>query len=215
MSSEHRGAVRPGPAKGAAGWEQLFWLVFDQTSNPIALLDDARHIVDLNDAALSQFGGDRSALVGASMVDSIRDEDRDLASKDWKAFLASGEYGGQRVLVRADGTEVQVEFAARLADVGGRRLAIYVAITQGPGLPQGEFGPVDAGVLTNREREVVTLIALGRQTAQIAQELHLSPETVRTHVRNAMAKLGARTRAQLVATAICTDEVVHQARLGR
>jgi len=49
---------------------------------------------------------------------------------------------------------------------------------------------------------------MGRETNQIAQELHVSSETVRTHVRNAMAKLGAHTRAQLVAIALCTDSTI-------
>jgi DNA-binding CsgD family transcriptional regulator len=53
---------------------------------------------------------------------------------------------------------------------------------------------------------VVTLIALGHDTSQIADGLLVSPETVRTHVRNAMSKLGARTRAQLVAIALSTGE---------
>jgi DNA-binding CsgD family transcriptional regulator len=68
--------------------------------------------------------------------------------------------------------------------------------------------------LTEREREVVTLIALGRETAQIAEELHISPETVRTHVRNAMSRLGAHTRAQLVAMVLCSDHAVHGARVN-
>jgi DNA-binding NarL/FixJ family response regulator len=61
---------------------------------------------------------------------------------------------------------------------------------------------------------VVTLIALGRETGQIAEELHISGETVRTHVRNAMSKLCAHTRAQLVAVALCTDKAIHLPRLG-
>jgi DNA-binding CsgD family transcriptional regulator len=53
--------------------------------------------------------------------------------------------------------------------------------------------------LTPREREVVRRVALGRSTPQIAADLSLSPATVRSHVRNAMVKAGAHTRAQLVA----------------
>ena len=48
----------------------------------------------------------------------------------------------------------------------------------------------------------MSLVALGNTSLQIAEQLVISPETVRTHVRNAMAKTGARTRAQLVAMAL-------------
>ena len=50
-----------------------------------------------------------------------------------------------------------------------------------------------------REREVLGHLAKGSTDAQIAELLGLSPATVQTHVRNAKAKLGARTRAQAVA----------------
>jgi DNA-binding NarL/FixJ family response regulator len=53
--------------------------------------------------------------------------------------------------------------------------------------------------LTPRERQVVELLALGHTGPEIAAELVLSHDTVRTHVRNAMEKAGARTRAHLVA----------------
>jgi DNA-binding CsgD family transcriptional regulator len=49
---------------------------------------------------------------------------------------------------------------------------------------------------------VLELLAHGRQAPQVATELGLSPETVRTHVRNAMRKLEATTRVQAVALAV-------------
>ncbi len=61
--------------------------------------------------------------------------------------------------------------------------------------------------LTKREREILSLLAEGLSGAQIAGELVLSPETVRTHVRNAMAKLGASTRSQAVALALKSNEI--------
>jgi PAS domain S-box-containing protein len=195
---------------GEAGWERLFWLVFGRTSNPVILLDDSRTIIQVNDAALALFGGAREDLVGSSMADSIRPAERAVAEAEWQDFLrpGSGEYCGTRALVRADGSEIEVEFAARLAQVDGRRLAIYVALQQA-GDPREAGTPIHGLPLTVREREVVTLIALGLDTAEIAQELHISTETVRTHVRNAMSRLGAHTRAQLVAIAISTEDAFH------
>ena len=61
--------------------------------------------------------------------------------------------------------------------------------------------------LTTREREVCTLLATGLTGEEIAERLFLSPETVRTHIRNAMQRIGVKTRAQLVAQAITTGEI--------
>ena len=55
---------------------------------------------------------------------------------------------------------------------------------------------------SQREREILTLLARGSTDVKIAETLGLSPATVQTHVRNAKAKLGARTRAQAVALAL-------------
>jgi DNA-binding NarL/FixJ family response regulator len=56
--------------------------------------------------------------------------------------------------------------------------------------------------LTQREREVLRLLADGHANEEIGRRLHISPETVRTHVRKAMAKLEADTRTQAVAIAL-------------
>ena len=56
--------------------------------------------------------------------------------------------------------------------------------------------------LTQRERDVLRLLADGNSNEEIGKELFISPETVRTHVRKAMAKLDADTRTQAVATAL-------------
>lgn len=57
------------------------------------------------------------------------------------------------------------------------------------------------GRLTDREREVVVLVAQGLSNEDIAERLSLSPLTAKTHVNRAMTKLGARDRAQLVIAA--------------
>lgn len=62
-------------------------------------------------------------------------------------------------------------------------------------------------VLSPREREVFTLLARGFTGERIAEQLVLSPETVRTHVRNAMAKLAAKTRVHALALALHCGEV--------
>jgi DNA-binding CsgD family transcriptional regulator len=56
--------------------------------------------------------------------------------------------------------------------------------------------------LTDREREVLSLLAQGLQLEEIASRLGIGAETVRTHVRNATGRLGAANRTHAVAIAI-------------
>ncbi len=68
-------------------------------------------------------------------------------------------------------------------------------------LPQLRSG-ADSGVrLTDRERSVLQLLALGKSNQSIADELFLSINTVRNHVANVLAKLNARTRTEAVSIA--------------
>jgi len=61
--------------------------------------------------------------------------------------------------------------------------------------------------LSPREREIMGLLSRGLSGEEAAKQLFLSSETVRTHVRNAMTKLGAATRAHAVALAIQRGEI--------
>lgn len=69
-------------------------------------------------------------------------------------------------------------------------------------------GPAAGGVrarsarLSGKERSVMRELARGSNTDEIAAALHVSPHTVRTHIKNGMRKLEARTRAHAVAIAL-------------
>jgi DNA-binding NarL/FixJ family response regulator len=65
-------------------------------------------------------------------------------------------------------------------------------------LAEGTPSAPGLDALTDREREMLAWVATGRSNQEIANELFLSPATVRTHISRAMGKLGARDRAQLV-----------------
>jgi DNA-binding CsgD family transcriptional regulator len=61
--------------------------------------------------------------------------------------------------------------------------------------------------LTPREREMLSLLAAGLTAVEIAERLVISRETVKSHIRNAMLKLGARTRTQAVVYALARGEL--------
>lgn len=61
--------------------------------------------------------------------------------------------------------------------------------------------------MSDRERQVLALVADGLSNEDIAAQLMISAETVRTHIRNAMRKLGAHTRAHAVVEALRNEEI--------
>jgi DNA-binding NarL/FixJ family response regulator len=65
-------------------------------------------------------------------------------------------------------------------------------------VPAAAAGGDRLAVLTDREREVVRLVATGLSNDEIARELVISPLTAKTHITRAIAKLGVRDRVQLV-----------------
>ncbi|MFJ2947021.1 response regulator [Streptomyces sp. NPDC087226] len=92
---------------------------------------------------------------------------------------------------------------ALLSPVATKGLIARFLAQEGPG-GDADRDPDRAerlGSLTVREREVLVQVAGGHSNDEIAERLEVSPLTVKTHVNRAMAKLGARDRAQLVVTA--------------
>ena len=70
-----------------------------------------------------------------------------------------------------------------------------------PPAPAAAGAPAQLGQLTEREREIVALVAEGLTNDEIANRLIISPMTVKTHVNRSMTKLDLRDRAQLVVAA--------------
>jgi DNA-binding NarL/FixJ family response regulator len=93
---------------------------------------------------------------------------------------------------------------ALLAPSVTRRLIAEFARRPGP----TPLAPTALDALTDREREVLALVARGLSNGEIAAHLVVSPATSKTHVSRLLTKLGARDRAQLVAVAYETGLVI-------
>ncbi len=109
--------------------------------------------------------------------------------------------GARGLVAKPAGLSVLVE-ALREVWRGGRFFDPSFRRADGNGNGNGS-----AKALSSRESEVLSLLAQGLTGEQIAKRLVLSPETVRTHVRNAMEKLGARTRTEAVVKALDLEEI--------
>ena len=92
-----------------------------------------------------------------------------------------------------------------------RLIASLAARPPAPGTgtqPKKAIGHPDLARLTEREREVLGLVAQGLSNEEVAARLYLSPLTTKTHVSHIMTKLAARDRAQLVVIAYESGLVV-------
>lgn len=186
------------------GWSGLFAKAFMQSRNPMTLVDDERVYVDVNGAYVNLVGYRRDALVGRHVYDFVAGGP--LASPaEWAAALKAGDFTGEAELLCADGATAAVQWAAGTEIVTGRRLILFVALSTsrwGGRYRRAATTAPRAGELSRREREIVHHVAQGSSGPEIAAELQIAHDTVRTHVRNAMSKLGARSRAHLVAKAL-------------
>lgn len=173
-------------------------------ANPMTVLDERRRIVASNPAFTAQFGYDLADLRGQSSEVFLAPSGWEAALADWRAVLSGEAVFGARELVSTEGQATFVPFAARHAISGGQSFVLF-AIVEGEGAGRASGWSQRAlERLTPREREVIAGIARGQRAREIGEALFISPTTVRTHIRNAVAKLGARSQAHLLALALTT-----------
>jgi PAS domain S-box-containing protein len=191
------------------GWPALFTAAFRGSSNAMALVDERRCHVDVNGAYLRLLGHPRDRLIGRPVGEIIVGGPL-LAADEWDTAMAAGQFAGTADLSCADGTTVSVQWGAHVEVATRRRLVLFVALSTsrwGNRFRRTIDHDADPKRLSRREREVVGLVALGHSGREIADELRIAHETVRTHVRNAMTKAGARSRAHLVAKALAEGAI--------
>lgn len=191
----------------------------ERSRHPMLIADDQRRWVTGNAAACDLLGVAWEEIPWRTMDEFTSPGERRRLEEQWGAFLSSGGAEGWYQLYVPDRGHVPVEFSATANVLPARHLSVFIPPdealaeqTKGALAREATWAPVaveGAGrlQLTQREREVITLVASGLQSGDIAEHLFLSPETVKSHVHNALAKLGAHTRAHAVAIALVTGQI--------
>lgn len=172
----------------------------------MVIADDHRRYTAVNSAACLLLRLAEERVLELRVDDLTPPENRPHVELLWSAFIREGVQQGIFELLTPDGQRVTVEYSAAANVEPGRHLSILM------------FPPVDterrsrryadsSTVLTDREREVLRMVATGRGSSWIALELGVSTATVETHVRNLLVKLGARNRAHAIALGLQAGEI--------
>ena len=208
----YESSANPGAVASTAPWlsesdSGTVWAFF--ASAPVALLaaDNDRRVVRVNEHWSLMTGYDHERAVGMRIDDFLAPESRPGIDMRWSDLLGVGLGTARVVILRPEGGRLAVRYGAFANVLPGLHVAAYFAEPGQEGRASRPPRARRAGQLTRREQESLRLVALGMTTTAAAEQLGISPETVRTHVRNAMNKLGARTRAQAIAVAMRDGEI--------
>jgi PAS domain S-box-containing protein len=193
-------------AAGDDGWRMLFWTAFARSANPMTLMTSDWRYVAVNRAYTFLTSYAREDLVGRSAELVLAPEELRSLDREWRELERVGHVEGERMIVTADGEWVPVQYARRSVDIDGQRLVLSVVIAASDDPVRARASPNwQASLLSPRELEIVGHVAGGERAREIAEDLGIAESTVKTHLRNAMRKVGAKSQAQLVALVYCAQ----------
>ena len=163
---------------------------------PSYVIDPTGVIRWINPAARRLFGDVR----GRQFTSVVAPEDTRRAREHFARKIAGTEQvtDAHVVLLGPDGGRVGVDVSSVPLMQGHRLVGVFGQLADVHEEEPDEHLPPH---LTPRQTEVLRLLKRGLSTGQIAQELHLSTETVRNHVRHLLRALGVHTRLEAVAVA--------------
>jgi len=162
---------------------------------PSYVLDTTGVVRWINPAAERLLGDVRGRHFTSVVAPEDQPRARELFTR--KVLGSTGATDTTGVLVSTAGTRLALEISSVPLKGGERVVGVFGLLT----------GPADEELdrphprLTPRQTEVLRLLERGSSTKQIAQELHLSPETVRNHIRHLFRALGVHSRLEAVAAA--------------
>jgi PAS domain S-box-containing protein len=203
--TEHLGRAyrAPGAAAAARHWSHAS---FRSSLVPMVIADDGRHYVAANPAACLLLRLPEEEVLKRTIEDLTPPENRSQIGPMWDAFVRDGTQRGTFELLMPDGPTVRVEYSATANIEPGRHLSIFLFPPEGRERRAPDHSPTQA-LLTEREREVLGMVAMGMSSSWIAAALGVSRSTVETHVRHCLDKLGARNRAHAIALGLRSAEI--------
>lgn len=193
--------------------------VLDQVDLAVISTDASGTVTTWNARAEALYGWTKEEAIGRPILDlTVPADDADLAEEILDRLRNGRSWRGAFALRRKDGSL----FTAFVKDSpmfdGDGNLIGLVGVSieiADPDLAEAvrtvsQAAKLDgrrSRTLSPREREILGLLARGLTGEQIAERLVLSPETIRTHIRNAREKLGASTRVEAVTMALLAREI--------
>jgi DNA-binding NarL/FixJ family response regulator len=172
--------------------------VVHESSTRDEALDLVRDVGDFDVAIVDmrwRGDGDGNSITGAEAIRMLQRESPALG------IVAHGE-APERHLASAAMQAGASAYVARTAGPEALRRAVEAAIAQESFVDPDVPPKGSRGKLTRRQREILQLLANGESAAVAAYELDLGEETIKTHTKNALARLGAKNRTHAVAIAI-------------
>lgn len=172
--------------------------VVHESSTRDEALDLVRNVGDFDVAIVDmrwRGDGDGNSITGSEAIRMLNRTSPALG------IVAHGEVA-ERHLANAAIQAGACAYVARTAGPEALRRAVDAAVAQESFVDPDVPPKGSRGKLTHRQREILQLLANGESTTVAARELDLGEETVKTHTKNALARLGAKNRTHAVAIAI-------------
>jgi len=166
----------------------------DRVRVPAYVIDRHGIIRYLNPAARKLVGGVR----GRQMTSVLAPEERRRGREIFTRNLMGPPRGSDNraVFLAADGERITMEVSGVPLEGGGHVIGVFGQVKE---VEENPPPPPPHPRLTPRQTEVLRLLEQGHSTNQIAQELHLSIETVRNHIRHILKALNVHSRLEAVA----------------
>ncbi len=170
-----------------------FEVVAEAADVPSTIREVREHRPDLLTLDLTMPGGSSLAALPSCFVAHPTLAVAILTMREDPEYARQALRAGARSYVLKEAEPAELLQAFRLAVAGGN----YLHPRLGALMAAGEQSPADGVALSEREREVVRLIANGYTNPQIAEQLHVAERTVKTYRARAIEKLGFSSRAEI------------------